>query len=73
MKSALRITVVTALIGFALASCKKDYVCACTINGANAGSTAINDTKSNAKEECEKDNGTYTIGTTSTTVDCSIQ
>ena len=55
------------------ASCKKDYTCACTINGIDAGTTTINDTKSKATDECEKNNGSTTLFGVTTTVDCSIQ
>lgn len=63
-----------ALFGvIALSSCKKDYTCVCKVNNVEASSTTINDTKSNAKEECEKNNGTTTVFGQTTTVDCSIQ
>jgi len=45
----------------ALTSCKKDYTCECKgyVDGLYLGSesTTINDTKSNAKDECDKGDG----------------
>ncbi len=38
-----------------LQSCKKDYTCTCKLNGVSQ-SRVIHDTKSNATDECNKDN-----------------
>jgi hypothetical protein len=61
---------------FSLASCKKDYTCECTTtyNGITAtGSTTIKDTKKKAKDACEKESTTSSIGGYTSTTDCKIK
>lgn len=50
------IFVVAVLAAFTFASCKKDHVCVCKLNGTEYGRTTIKDTKKKAKETCEKNN-----------------
>lgn len=52
---------------FLLASCKKDYTCACKSGGQVQTSTTIKDTKKNATATCDK-NDIAAVG-----IDCSIQ
>ena len=51
MKKVLLLAIVATAFG--MTSCKKDYTCTCTTNGISA-SVTIKDTKSKAREECEK-------------------
>ena len=53
--------------GLALTSCKKDYTCECTeTSGGSSTSVTINDTKSNAEEECDSGSSTTTSGVNAT-------
>ena len=60
-----------------LASCKKERTCTCTTTvngiGATTASTTIKDTRSKAKEACEKQNATSSSMGFTTTVACSLQ
>lgn len=50
-----------ALVAVTMTSCKKDYTCECTFSGPGTSgsiSATINDTKKNAQDKCEADNGT---------------
>ena len=75
-----KLLLVAAVAGMALTSCKKDYTCECTTSTNVLGmtqsataSTTIKDTKSKAKEACEKGNSTAnTFGGTVTTA-CAIK
>ncbi len=55
MKKIIAIGCFTAL----LMSCKKDHTCECTTGGTVVSTTTINDTKANAKAECDK--GDFTL------------
>ncbi|MBM3164077.1 MAG: hypothetical protein FJZ80_01330 [Bacteroidetes bacterium] len=63
---------------FLMASCKKDYTCTCTgfIDGEEfpgaSSSVTINDTKSNAEEQCD-DGDLPEDALTGVAVDCEIQ
>lgn len=57
-----KIFLVAAIAGFAMASCKKNYVCECTTSGSQggvtlenfpAGSYTIKNTKTKAKSDCK--------------------
>lgn len=54
---------------FFFTSCKKDYTCACKINGQTVSTITINDTKKNATATCDKSDGNI-LGVVQ---DCSIQ
>jgi hypothetical protein len=54
---------------FLLASCKKDYTCACKISGETVSTSVINDTKKNAETKCDEGDATI-FGVVQ---DCSIQ
>lgn len=45
-----------AVCAFALASCKKDYTCACTIAGVTTESTIADAKKADAEEACDASN-----------------
>jgi Ni/Co efflux regulator RcnB len=68
MKKLLLSIAAFALVATTMTSCKKEYTCECTVSGGGFSATAsgtIKDTKKNAKEECEKENGTVSGVTTS--------
>lgn len=56
-----KIVLFLAVCSLGLFSCKKDYVCECTLSGSSGGvtitgyseTTTIKDTKKKAKEKCE--------------------
>ena len=50
------IFVVAVLAAFTFASCKKDHVCVCKVNGTEYKRLTIKDTKKKAKETCETNN-----------------
>lgn len=54
---------------FLLASCKKDYTCACKVNGQTVSTITITATKKNATSACDA-NDSNMLGVTQ---DCSIQ
>ena len=54
---------------FLLASCKKDYTCACQLDGETVSTSVINDTKKNAESKCDEGDANL-LGVV---VDCSIQ
>ena len=55
------------------ASCKKDWTCSCTLNGAEAGSVIIEDeTKNKAKDECDQGDSSLSIFGTSIVTECEI-
>lgn len=54
---------------FLLTSCKKDYTCACKIDGLTVSTITINDTKKNATATCDESDATI-LGVVQ---DCSIQ
>ncbi|MEY4141293.1 MAG: hypothetical protein RL110_664 [Bacteroidota bacterium] len=54
---------------FLLASCKKDYTCACKIDGQTVSTITINDTKKNATATCDESDANI-LGVVQ---DCSIQ
>ena len=54
---------------FLLASCKKDYTCACKIDGQTVSTSVINDTKKNAETLCNEGDANI-LGVVQ---DCSIQ
>lgn len=69
----------SALVVFGATSCKKDYTCVCTASASSGSSSAsststftINDTKKNAKEECEGGASASTIGGSSSS-SCELQ
>jgi hypothetical protein len=68
MKKLLLSVAAFALVATTMTSCKKDYTCECTVSGTGVSGTVsgtINDTKKNAKDKCEADNGTIAGVTTS--------
>jgi hypothetical protein len=70
----LALIAVTAVM---FTSCKKDYTCKCsyTLNGVTTvlGSVTIHDTKSNAKDACNKEVTSFNTSGVTATVQCSIQ
>ena len=55
------------------ASCKKDWTCSCTLNGANLASTTIeNKTKSQAKDECNEGDVSTSLLGFSVVTECEI-
>lgn len=50
---------VAVIASFTFASCKKDYTCECTYNGAVIGTIKYKDTKKKAKDACTASNSTY--------------
>lgn len=50
-------------------SCKKDYTCTCETAGIEVSSRTINDTKSNATDDCNSGDGEVLTVVT----DCEIQ
>lgn len=85
-----KILLVAAVAGMAMVSCKKTYTCECTttskvyINGQTTSSNATAAADSNekmkkkdAKDWCEKNNGTTTSGNTTNgsevTIDCKLK
>ena len=63
-----------------LTSCKKDRTCECSIVTTTTGisvntkgkTTIINDTKKNAEAKCDKEDLTFTNGTSSIVQDCKL-
>jgi len=59
---------------FLLASCKKDYTCACKLSGQTVSTSVINDivngTKSDVKEACDAGDQPEVLGVS---VNCEIQ
>lgn len=54
----------------ALASCKKDYTCSCTVNGNQATLQIKDAKKKDAQAECDEAEATYAqAGTASCTLD----
>lgn len=60
-----KVLIIPALIGLFMVSCKKDYVCECTVSGSEAGITLTNfpagthtikNTKKKAKDDCTAKN-----------------
>lgn len=71
-----KILLIAAVAGLSMVSCKKDYTCECTttvtILGSSSsatGSTTIHDTKSKAKDACEKYNADDGV----TKISCAIK
>ena len=55
------------------ASCKKDWTCSCVVNGADAGSYTIADeTKNNAKDECDEGDTSISLFGTTIVSECEI-
>jgi hypothetical protein len=58
------ITLITVLIAFSFASCKKEHDCVCTSTFGTEVTTSIKATKKKAKTKCEaqsEDNGKYVV------------
>lgn len=53
-----KLVVIMAVGTVVLSSCKKDWTCACSVNGVNALNDVIeNKTKKDAESECKANNG----------------
>ena len=66
-----RIIVFGAILIFA--SCKKDWTCSCSINGADAGSFIIADeTKKKAKDECDEGDTSISLFGAAIVSECEI-
>ncbi|MDP4797684.1 MAG: hypothetical protein NWR50_02365 [Crocinitomicaceae bacterium] len=64
-----KVLIAVVAVLFVLSSCKKDYTCACSIGGQEISSSTINDTKANAKKQCDEGDATiFTI-----TTNCEIK
>jgi hypothetical protein len=76
-----KVLLIAAVAGLAMTSCKKEYTCECTVkttaNGqtttATSSATSAKMKKSEAKDWCEKSNGTTTVGSVSSEVSCAIK
>ncbi|PIE86818.1 MAG: hypothetical protein CSA03_03510 [Bacteroidetes bacterium] len=70
MKKALFIGVFGMFGIMALASCKKDYICNCTVNGNEATLQIKDAKKKDAQDACDDAEATYAqAGTASCTLD----
>jgi len=71
-----RVILVAAVSMMALASCKKDYTCECTVTagGSSATSSTVleNVSKSDAEDACIS-TSSYTVGTTTSTTTCDLK
>lgn len=76
MKKVLAVAAV-ALFIFSMTSCKKEWTCECTVTSGGTSTTASATTekmtKSDAKDQCEADNGTQTINGVEFTYECEIK
>lgn len=57
-----------ALVAVMFTSCKKEYTCECSVNGAVVSTTTFKAKKSDAESSC---NATATMGTT--TMSCKLK
>ena len=72
-KTIFTIAALAVIMGFT--ACKKNYTCTCTTNyGGVVGTstTTIKDTKTKAKDACEKLGSTSSIGGVTSTTTCTI-
>mgnify|MGYP006127977581 CR=1 FL=1 len=73
MKKIIGVAAFAVLGMVALSSCKKDWTCSCLVNGADAGSVTIEDeTKNNAKDECDEGDTSISIFGTTLVTECEI-
>lgn len=57
-----------ALFAASFTACKKDWTCECSVDGEVFATSTINDTKKNAKDQCEGE-----VSSFGTTVKCEIK
>lgn len=57
-----KVYMMLAVCAIALASCKKDYTCSCTIAGVTTDSTIADAKKADAEEACDALNVAAAIG-----------
>lgn len=73
-----KILLIAAVVGLAMASCKKIYTCECTVTTAGVSVTASGDTKEkmtkkDAKAECDKGDSEVTVGGVTTKSSCELK